>query len=246
MKKYVIFLFCLFLSIAVFGQNETKNELEGNVVNPRFTGSENVTSILKTDNSLMVNKYLKENLVCPKKAVECFIEGTEIVQFVVTPAGELTNFRVTNSLCPEIDEELIRVLKETNGMWEPGLKNGTPIAMEQEVKVMIGDYTDDTFVKYFTQKAENHFINGSKKLFEQNNPKKALKHYNMAARYLPNDKSLLLLRGICHYDLGDDEKAEKDWNRIVALGGIDIEKTEYDLVGMKGFAKMSTILAKNK
>ena len=63
-------------------------------------------------------------------------------------------------------------------------------------------------------------------------------------KYLPYDKSLLYVRGICKYELGDKEGALKDWNRIVALGGMDFSDIAYDSSKMKGYDEMAEILAK--
>ena len=42
-----------------------------------------------------------------------------------------------NSLSPQIDAEMIRVLKTSNGMWKPGQNNGEPMTMETEVALVI-------------------------------------------------------------------------------------------------------------
>ena len=244
MKKNVIFLICLILSIMAIGQNESQNvKMEDDVTLPEFTAVENVTHVLKADNSLLVRNYICERFSCPIKLAECRKEGTEVIQFTVTPEGKLANFKVVNSVCREADVELIRVLKKTDGMWKPGLKNGEPIAMEQEVSVMIGDYNADKIVPHFTRKAERLFECGSKSLFVNNKPKKALQFYERAVNYLPNDKALLMLRGICYYELGDDESARRDWNRIVALGGTELNGIAYNLVEMTGYSEMTNILA---
>jgi hypothetical protein len=66
-------------------------------------------------------------------------------------------------------------------------------------------------------------MDGSKNLFEKKNPKKALRNYSMGIKYLPYDKGLLLLRGICRFEINDKEGAHKDWERLKSLGGFDIE-----------------------
>ena len=61
---------------------------------------------------------------------------------------------------------------------------------------------------------------------------------------MPNDKALLYARGLCRYELGDTEGARRDWNRIVALGGIDFSEFAYDSGEMNGYDEMIKILAK--
>ena len=252
MKKNAIFLICLILSIMAIGQNETQNlkvdieEVE--VTPPRFTGIENGAAILVTDYSLLINNYLLKNVKCPGYATECWQEGTEIVQFTVTPAGEVTNFKVINSVSSRIDEEVIGVLKTTSGMWKPGYSNGEPTAMEKEVSLVFktGDYNYSAIVEYFYNKATKYFNEGCMNLYVKNKPKKALRQYNKGVQFLPNDKLLLLHRGICNYELGDTESAQRDWDRIAILGGIDPGKFDNDLAGMKGYSNMTNILAKTE
>ena len=229
------------------GQNETQSlvvDLEEEVTPPKFTGIENGAAILETDNSFTVKNYLLKNVICPKRSAECWLEGTEIVQFTITASGNVNNFKVINSVSPDIDKEIIRVLKTTNGMWKPGYLNGEPTAMEKEVSILfrVGDYNYSEVEKHFTNKATYYFKEGSLNLLVKNNPKKALKHFNNGVRYLPNDTGLLMLRGICNYELGDTESAKRDWDRIVILGGIDTRKFNDDLVGMIGYSKMTNIL----
>ncbi len=84
---------------------------------------------------------------------------------------------------------------------------------------------------------------GSSAFFVEHKPKKALRHYNKSVRYLPNDKGLLLIRGICNYELGNEENARKDWNRIVSLGGVGYSMDNSILSEMKGYKEMTRILA---
>ena len=250
MKKNVVFLISMILSVVVFGQNETKqinvNVDEVQVTPPKFTGVENSTAYFDLDNFSLIDKYVAENFVCPTGVAECRNEGTEVIEFTVNPDGRLSNFNVINSLCREVDEEMIRVLTGTYGMWMPGNNNGKPTAMEQEVSLMIGDYPQEKIVNHFVGQAEKYFELASRYLFEMQKPKKALKYYDSGVRYMPNDKALLLLRGICHFELGNKEKAEKDWNRIVSLGGIANDVDLEGLAEMKGYSEMKNILAKNQ
>ncbi len=247
MKKYLVLLICLTVSFIAFGQSEMQNSvnIEGvEVVAPQFTGIENVVMLTSADKSKLIKNYLVENAKYPKSALDCMSEGIEVIKFVVNPDGSLSNFDVINSICREIDSELIRVLKTTNGMWQPGENNGNPVAMEKEVSLIFvaGNFKDLT--KYFTAKATNSFVQGCKKMYLKNNSKKALRYYNQGMRYLPYDKNLLYVRGICKYELGDKEGAIKDWNRIVELGGMDFTDIAYDTSKMKGYSEMAEILAK--
>ncbi|MDP2844208.1 MAG: tetratricopeptide repeat protein, partial [Acetobacterium sp.] len=65
-----------------------------------------------------------------------------------------------------------------------------------------------------------------KKLFIEKNPKKALKYYDMGIALLPNEYSLLLARGMCRFELGNEEGARSDWNRCRILS--EAEKVQLD------------------
>lgn len=250
MKKYLVLLICLTVATIAFGQSEMRNvmtDAEVEVTAPQFTGIENVVALTNADRSLLIKEYLVEKAVYPNEALKCNKEGTEIIKFVVNPDGSLSNFEVVNSVCREIDSELIRVLKTTNGMWQPGENNGNAVAMEKEVSLVFTTVNSDDTKKHFTAKATNSFTQGNKKMYIKQNCKKALRYYNRGMRYLPYEKNLLYVRGICKYELGNKEGARKDWNRIVTLGGIegiDFDDFAYNSSKMKGYEEMAEILKK--
>jgi hypothetical protein len=235
------------VSFITAAQNETKNIMknleEVEVTPPKFKGFINATEVFDVGKSSAINNYLAKNFICPVEAAECNKEGTEVIRFTVTPNGWLTRFNVINSVCKEVDTEMIRVLRSTNEMWKPGYNNGKPIAMEYEVSVMIGDYSQDEIVNHFVRQSEKYFTMGSSTLLTQLKPNKALKYFNKSMQYTPNDKGLLLLRGICNYELGNVENAKKDWNRIVSLGGVFNAADYKELADMKGYSEMMNILA---
>lgn len=245
MKRNVIFLVCVLLATIAFGQNKTTHVKvdEIQVTPPKFTGDMNATELFYAEKSSPINNYLANNFVCPTRAAESNKEGTEVIQFTVTASGWLTDFKVINSVSKEVDEELIKLLKQTNGMWLPGSNNEKPTAMQQEVSMMFGNYNQDEIINHFVGQSEKYFAMGSANLLTEQKTKKALKYLNNSVRYTPNDKAALMLRGICYYELGKTEDAIRDWKRIVALGGIDYSLDYHELAEMKGYSEMTKILA---
>jgi hypothetical protein len=72
-----------------------------------------------------------------------------------------------------------------------------------------------------------------------------MKFYTWGINYLPYDKSLLLMRGMCRYELGDNEGAKEDWNRMTNLGGnIDMSEFTAQIAEMKGYEDLKGILKK--
>ena len=45
---------------------------------------------------------------------------------------------IINSVCPVVDEEIIRALKNTNGKWLPGYNNGKPVEYTDQIAELKG------------------------------------------------------------------------------------------------------------
>lgn len=244
MKKNVIIATIMLLAVFAFGQNQNLKEIE--VTAPQFTGIKNSTDYQTKCANVSIKTYLKENVGFPADAAACRVEGTEVVQFTVTAEGNVADFKIINSVCTEIDNEITHVLKKTNGMWLPGDNNGKPVEMTQEVSMVfcMDKMTSNSITEMFSEKATNYFSSGTVALFEKKNPKKALKFYNYGINYLPYNQNLLLMRGICRYELGDKAGAHQDWNRITNLDGIDLSEYSALVEEMKGYDELMAVLKK--
>jgi TonB family protein len=234
----------MLISITTFGQEKKQfsDEIKGVKVSPpRFIANEELLSVLNETQFGSLNDYLISNIQYPENSKKWKEEGTEVIQFVVTTKGDLTDFKVINSVSPAIDQEVIRVLKTTNGLWRPGLNNEKPVAMGKEVSIVFKlENTND-----FTTRAKRYYTTGAKMLLIKERPKLALMNYNQAVTLLPNDKCILLGRGMAKYELGDKSGACQDWNRIKALGGFEGDVYLDNYCEMKGYSDMiSTIQGK--
>jgi len=243
-KKISIFAISMLIAAFAFGQNQKVEEVE--VSAPQFTGIKNAAVIQNELPNTLIKKFLKENIVYPEDAAKCKIEGTEVVKFTVTTEGNAKDFRIINSVCPMIDEEVINALTLTDGMWMPGTKNGKPDDMTMELPFVFSTASNsvESIHEIFTEKATKYFVEGNQTLFEKKNVKKALKLYDKGVTYLPYDKGLLMARGICRFDLGDKEGAIEDWTRLYNLGGADMSEFVTLLKDMKGYNEMLAILKK--
>ena len=126
MKTKLIFAVLLIIPFFGFSQVQEKGDIqEVEIVAPEFTGIENYSQFQNGNGLSPINKYLKSHTVYPEKAGRCHLQGTVVVQFIVTSKGEVTDFKVTNRVCPLIDNEIVRVLSTTGGMWKPGVKTGS-------------------------------------------------------------------------------------------------------------------------
>jgi len=247
MKKLLLAL--LVFPVVAMGQTFHKNVDEINVTPPVFTGVQKVVNVSENAvNYDPLEAFLVDNFNYPDAAAECQIEGTGIVQFTVHANGELADFKVVNSVCPAIDKEFIKVLKSTEGMWNPGFNNDKPTAMETEVSMMF--VANQTIRQnpqaYFMRNAKKLFAKGSKIFLAKGNPKKALNYYERSIKFMPYEPSSLLMRGLCRYELGDEKGACSDWNRINAIGRYDADPFLENLCEMKGYAEMIQILDFNQ
>ena len=186
MKATLSIAISLLMAFFSSGQNETlisqRNISEIKVTPPEFSGS--TVTIEKS----LIKNYLAENFRTPQINNA---QGTEVVQFTVTSNGNVTDFKIINSVSRAIDQEMIRVLKTTNGMWKPGFNNEHPVDMTQEVSIAFyNDEQAQEAEKLFVKWATSSFNKGGSALFEQHNINKALKCFNEGLNYLPYNKSL--------------------------------------------------------
>lgn len=241
MKTRVIFLASMLIAGVTFGQNQ-KPLIDLNSVQPVFNGT---SAVNLEEPSETINDYLKKYVEYPHISINCGLQGTEVIKFTVTPTGEITGFKVINRVCPKIDKEVIRVLKTTNGKWTPGSVNGEIVAMEQEVSLSFLLYESNDLV----QMATSFQKKGNKLMFVKKNPKKALKYFDRAIVFLPYEESLLAARGLCKYQIGDEEGAINDWNRLIVLAernelDSNLEKLPENYFEMDGNASMMQIIKK--
>ncbi len=246
MKTIFIIFFVVCCTIFCTAQKETRefrtniNEVE--VSPPLFTGVRNIVYLENTGTNRF-RDYIIANL--DYVVDESTPEGTEVVSFVVTSTGQITDLKVVNSVSSDIDEEFIRVIKNTNGMWKPALKDGKYAAMPQEVSVTFSSNGDlNTTIETFKQRAENYFTKACINLYEKHNLRKAENMFDQAVRYLPHDCSTLLLRGICRYGRGNKDGAMEDWSRVKELGGINMAESYLaeDIKELDGYKELMTFL----
>lgn len=237
------------LACFTFAQHISLDIEEVEVTPPQFTNVENVAEIINGETTDLIDQFLLDNFQYPENC--CWkLGGTEIVRFVVTPTGELTGFTIVNSVSPSVDEEFIRILKLTNGKWKPGFSNGNPVAMEKEVamQVKVSETGNSALRKDFVDIATACFKKANSRFLHKGKPRKALRLYNMGIRHYPYDESLYLMRGICKYELGDIEGARMDWERLLSLGGIEMESKYIveQVKDKKGFGELSNLVQKAK
>jgi protein TonB len=73
-----------------------------------------------------IQKYIGDNVVYPEIAKENNIQGRVIVKFCVTPKGGVDQVSVLKGVDPELDAEVVRVVK-TLPKFKPGKQGGKPV-----------------------------------------------------------------------------------------------------------------------
>ena len=200
-----ILVFALSSSFA-FAQNEDESKKTGtmNVLEPEFKVSNETVDIIE---------FLQESLAYQKEYInKTGVEGSVVIDFKILPSGNLSQFTVVNSVCPEYDEAVIRALEATNGAWNPGTNNGHPVTMEKEVTIV---FSYDRIEMY---KTAQMYANKADKLSKEGKYNRAIKLYDKAIVLCPNCPSTLYQRGLARYYSGDQKEALKDFERISDLG----------------------------
>ncbi len=64
------------------------------------------------------------------------VKGQEVVQFLVNKDGSLSQFKIINSLGPECDKEVVRVLTEMP-KWKPGKEKGKPVPVWYNLPILV-------------------------------------------------------------------------------------------------------------
>lgn len=201
MKTNLFFAAGMLIAAIATGQNKELTTIEVN--SPAFVGN----------SPKSINDFLQQHMVYPAESYKWRIEGTEVIQFVVSKEGNVSDFKVINSVSREIDNEVIHLLKLTNGMWMSGSIIGEPADMEKEVSLVFKLSPASDFV----EKAKWNMNKGNELLFLKDQPKQALKYFDMAINYLPNNDVIHGIRGLCKYKMGNENDANRDWERANIL-----------------------------
>ncbi|HAQ21245.1 MAG TPA: hypothetical protein DCR40_18740 [Prolixibacteraceae bacterium] len=209
MKKSVIFLVAMAITVFATGQNQKTND-DDVIVNPTFSIN---GTLIQGRNYATIDEFLLNFIEYPQESVSWETQGTEVVSFVVTPSGEVTDFKFINSACPKMDEEVMRVLRLTSGKWQPGTINGKKVPMEKEISIAFKMHRSNDFVAL----AKN-CLNKGNQMKTKGNLKKAIRFYDQGINYLPCEPTLLAARSISRNEIGDEAGANQDWMRLKKLG----------------------------
>ena len=106
---------------------------EGNVgeifgsadVNPQFPGG-----------ARAMQNYILENIHYPDKALSMNIRGTILVYVVIMSDGSLRDAKIVKGLHPELDEEVIKVVRSMP-LWKPAMRKGVAVNVRCTIPVTV-------------------------------------------------------------------------------------------------------------
>ena len=135
-KPLVIFSFILiYMSFEFVGANFSQQpppQQEVNDTNMFFVLVEELPEYIGGEEARQ--KFLKENLVYPKKAQKANIEGRVILSFIVETDGNLTNFEIVKNAHPILDKEALRVAKLMT-KWKSGKQRGKEVRVKYTMPI---------------------------------------------------------------------------------------------------------------
>ncbi len=237
MKKFMIFLLSMLLFTSSFGS--TMSNPPATVILPEIMMVESGNTYVS------ITTYMAKHVRYPEGTDSFGLIGTTIVEFTVSTTGDLSGYTILNSITSAVDDEVIRVLKETSGNWRPGTIDGKPSNMKREVSVVFvpnKNYDLEAIAKKSQEK-------GDEKLIADKDPKKAERFYTRAISMIPYDQVTLASRGLAKYELGDVEGAKADWQRVAYLNDynpavFNFTSSQLDMAmqALSGFSSLKSML----
>lgn len=123
--KYLLFLLVLFGASStnnlLFAQSTTDSKPEKSEV---FAYVHQMPSFKGGEEQQM--KFIADNIIYPKEAIEKKIQGRVFLSFIVDEEGNIVKPEIFKSLHPLLDQEALRVVS-IMPKWIPGKQNGKPV-----------------------------------------------------------------------------------------------------------------------
>jgi TonB family protein len=128
--KYQLLIFFFLVAIS----NRIHSQEEGNIF------CEHITSFQGHDLNYFLKYFVLPNIQYPDSARLNCIKGKVYVQFTVDSIGLISETKIVRSLCYSCDNEAMRVIRLSSGMWSPvkcggkGINSHFVIPVEYKLK----------------------------------------------------------------------------------------------------------------
>lgn len=220
MKKLLLLIGMCFFTLTLVAQETEKRHFlaDQTVVPPQFKGEQ-----VEQQQTSPICCYIEKNLELPDRhLIEKYqIEGTVVIDFTVEADGSLTNFVISNYVDNDLNYAVIDCIKETQGMWAPGMVNDKPAPMEKRIYVKFdieGNPSFEEIARNYYNIATKRFAKGEQiQNSDGFNSKKRVRKYtrkynssirllNHATVYCPNDASIFLWKAKNYEQLGMNQQ----------------------------------------
>lgn len=100
---------------------------------PRFPGCEDLSKTTQEREACakrLLLEYMHDNINYPSLAKDNLIEGTVVIQFVVTTSGQIDNIKIVRDIgggCGQEAARVVRSMNEFDTLWTPGKQRGRPV-----------------------------------------------------------------------------------------------------------------------
>ena len=82
-----------------------------------------------------LGQFLAQNLRYPADAQRARAQGKVFISFTVCTDGSLCDYEVLKGANPDLDREALRVVKEMNGRWKPGIQRGEKVRVKYNLPI---------------------------------------------------------------------------------------------------------------
>lgn len=80
-------------------------------------------------------QFLGANIQYPYEASRRRITGRVVISFIVLEDGTLTDYKIEKNAEKSLNEEALRVVKKSSGLWEPGIMKGQKVKIRYTLPV---------------------------------------------------------------------------------------------------------------
>lgn len=149
--------------------------------------------------------YIVENIDFPCAIFQEKMDKGEI-SFYVEADGTVSGIHIACCKRSGYEKALMKVIKQTSGMWKPGTVNGTPAKLLVTTPLNFSDYAD---IDYYER--------GLKKM-KQKDYKSAIKDFCRHIHQNPEAGEAYCAMGTSNYELGNTKQAIMAWEKAMELG----------------------------
>ena len=118
-KLLITFMVLIFSAIGISAQEPEKEAfpITYHEEKPMFNGG----------SSELFTKWVKERQVYPREALKSGLQGRVTIRFTISETGKLQNAEVISGIHKSLDDESLRLVKSSDGLWTPGKdRHGKP------------------------------------------------------------------------------------------------------------------------